>query len=122
MTPPPTFDELDLYVWEGKADILERIQRCMASFDVNVIRADGLPLEEDRPVARAALAIISVSVMETSDQSLTTEQLQGMPVVWVAAASRDRDSRTYPPEYLHVLPFDFTGAELRTMVAKELAA
>lgn len=118
MTPPPTFDELDLYVWEGKADILERIQRCMASFDVNVIRADGLPLEEDRPVARAALAIISVSVMETSDQSLTTEQLQGMPVVWVAAASRDRDSRTYPPEYLHVLPFDFTGAELRTMVAK----
>ncbi|CAN5323854.1 sigma-54 dependent transcriptional regulator [soil metagenome] len=118
MSPPITFDELDLYVWEGKADILERIQRCMSSFDVDVIRADGVPPEQDRTSARASLAVISVSVIESGASPVTTEQLQGMPVIWVAASSRERDSRTYPPEYLHVLPFDFTGAELRTMVAK----
>jgi hypothetical protein len=32
-------DELDIYVWEGKADIVDRVARCMASFDVEVIRA-----------------------------------------------------------------------------------
>ena len=118
MSPAPQFDELDIYVWEGKADILERIARCMASFDVQVIRADGVPMESDRPASRASLAVISVSVIDGGGIALSTEQLQGMPVIWVAAAARERDSRSYPPEYLHVLPFDFTGAELRTMVAK----
>jgi hypothetical protein len=44
------FDELDLFVWEGKADILERIARCMASFDVEVIRAEAW----QRPTPSAA--------------------------------------------------------------------
>jgi DNA-binding NtrC family response regulator len=118
MTPTLNFDELDLYVWEGKADIIDRIERCMASFDVGVIRADGIPIPQDRSATRAALAVISVSVIDGGGMPVTTELLQGMPVIWVAAASRERDSRNYPPEYLHVLPFDFTGAELRTMVAK----
>lgn len=114
------FDELDLFVWEGKADILDRIARCMASFDVEVIRADGLPPpQQDRGVAlRPSVAIISVTVIDGGGLPHATELLQGMPVIWVAAASRERDSRTYPPEYLHVLPYDFTCAELRTMVAK----
>jgi len=116
----PSFDELDLFVWEGKADILDRIARCMASFDVEVIRADGLPPpQQDRGVAlRPSVAIISVTVIDGGGLPHATELLQGMPVIWVAAASRERDSRTYPPEYLHVLPYDFTCAELRTMVAK----
>jgi transcriptional regulator with PAS, ATPase and Fis domain len=118
MSAPPPFNELDLYVWEGKADILDRIARCMASFDVDVIRADGLLLSQERPVTRAALAVISVSVMDGNRPAMATEVLQGMPVIWVAAASRERDPRNYPPEYLHVLPYDFTCAELRTMVAK----
>jgi transcriptional regulator with PAS, ATPase and Fis domain len=118
MSAPPPFNELDLYVWEGKADILDRIARCMASFDVDVIRADGLLLSQERPVTRPALAVISVSVMDGNRPAMATEVLQGMPVIWVAAASRERDPRNYPPEYLHVLPYDFTCAELRTMVAK----
>ncbi|RYZ10590.1 MAG: sigma-54-dependent Fis family transcriptional regulator, partial [Comamonadaceae bacterium] len=72
----------------------------------------------DRATGRAALAVISVSVIDSGTLPVTTELLQGMPVIWVAASGRDRDSRSYPPEYMHVLPFDFTGAELRTMVAK----
>jgi len=113
-----TLDVLDIYVWEGKADIQERIARCMASFDIEVIRADGGAMLQGLDPGRPALAIISVSVIESGGLAVTTELLQGMPVIWVAAASRERDSRSYPPEYLHVLPFDFTGAELRTMVAK----
>jgi DNA-binding NtrC family response regulator len=114
------FDELDLFVWEGKADILDRIARCMASFDVEVIRADGMPApSQDRGTAlRPSVAILSVTVIDNGGLAHATERLQGMPVIWVAAAARERDSRTYPPEYLHVLPYDFTCAELRTMVAK----
>ncbi len=67
---------------------------------------------------RPSVAIISVTVIDGGGLPQATELLQGMPVIWVAAASRERDSRTYPPEYLHVLPYDFTRAELRTMVAK----
>jgi DNA-binding NtrC family response regulator len=120
MSAVPNFDELDLFVWEGKADILDRIARCMASFDVEVIRADGMPPpQQERGTAiRPSVAIISVTVIDGGGLAHATELLQGMPVIWVAAASRDRDSRTYPPEYLHVLPYDFTCAELRTMVAK----
>jgi len=114
------FDELDLYVWEGKADILDRVARCMSSFDVEVIRADGqfMSLPERATPTRPSVAVMSVTVIDGGGLPHATELLQGMPVIWVAAASRERDSRTYPPEYLHVLPYDFTCAELRTMVAK----
>ncbi|WP_198970022.1 sigma 54-interacting transcriptional regulator [Xylophilus sp. ASV27] len=112
------FDDLDLYVWEGKADIQDRIARCMSSFEVEVIRADGLPLPADRDASRAALAIISVTMIDGGGVPPSAEVLQGMPVIWVGAASRDRLPHSYPPEYLHVLPFDFTCAELRTMVIK----
>lgn len=118
MTPAPTIDAMDLYVWEGKADIHSRISACMASFDIEVIRADGTPVLQVTENGRPALAVISVSVIEGGASPVTTDVLQGMPVIWVAASSRERDSRNYPPEYLHVLPFDFTGAELRTMVTK----
>ncbi|RYF83145.1 MAG: sigma-54-dependent Fis family transcriptional regulator [Comamonadaceae bacterium] len=118
MRPPNTFDELDLYVWEGKADIVDRVAHCMASFDVDVVRADGAGLPPDAGQSRAAVAIISVSAMSSSGFSMTTESMLGVPVIWVASASRNRESANYPPEYHHVLPYDFTGAELRAMVAR----
>lgn len=118
MRTPFHFDELDLYVWEGKADVLDRIARCMASFDVEVIRADGIPQPQERLKGRMGVAIISVTVIDGGGLSMASEVLQGMPVIWVAAANRDRDTRLYPAEYQHILPFDFTGAELRTLVTK----
>jgi DNA-binding NtrC family response regulator len=38
--------------------------------------------------------------------------------VWVGAAPRDHDPAMYPSEYSHILPLDFTCAELRGMVTK----
>ncbi|KAF1041943.1 MAG: DNA-binding transcriptional activator HyfR [Xylophilus sp.] len=115
----PQFDELDIYVWEGKADIHERVARCMASFDAEVIRADGASNIAARAPSRIAVAVISVSVIDSAaGLGPPTESLQGMPVVWVASASRERTTTSYPPEYLHILPHDFTGAELRTLVTK----
>ncbi len=110
--------ELDLYVWEGKADIMDRIVRCMASAEVEVIRADGLNMAETRNAARRAVSVLSVTVIDSSGMGKAMESLQGMPVIWVASASRGGDARSYPPEYQHILPFDFSGAELRTMVNK----
>jgi DNA-binding NtrC family response regulator len=112
-------EELDIYVWEGTADIVERVMRCMASLDVEVIRADNMTPPPERDVSRATLAIISVSVIDGGSRVLHDWQARsGMPVIWVGAAPRERDAATYPPEYAHVLPLDFTCGELRGMVAK----
>ena len=116
-----TIEELDIYVWEGKADIVERVVRCMSSFDVEVIRADDMTNVPERSASRASLAVISVSVIDGSSGRLRDWQAHtGMPVVWVGALPRERDPATYPPAYSHVLPLDFTCAELRGMVAKLL--
>ncbi|MDR3096372.1 MAG: sigma-54 dependent transcriptional regulator [Paraburkholderia sp.] len=112
-------EELDLYVWEGKADIVERVARCMASLDVDVIRADDTAVSPQRIAARASIAIVSVSVIDTGALVLRDWQAtHGMPVIWVGAAPRDNDPAMYPAEYSHILPLDFTCAELRGLVSK----
>ena len=112
-------EELDIYVWEGKADIVDRVARCMASFDVEVIRADGTALSAERVATRPSLAIISVSAIDSGALIPTDWQAaHGIPVVWVGAAPREIDPATWPAEYSHVLPLDFTCAELRGMVSK----
>jgi DNA-binding NtrC family response regulator len=112
-------EELDLYVWEGKADIVDRVARCMASFDVEVIRADDIALSPERTSVRPSLAIISVSVIDTAGFAVRDLQAtHAMPVIWVGAAPRDHDPAMFPAEYSHVLPLDFTCAELRGMVSK----
>ncbi|HEV3104699.1 MAG TPA: sigma-54 dependent transcriptional regulator, partial [Trinickia sp.] len=112
-------EDLDIYVLEGKADIVERVARCMASFDVDVIRADDLTVSPERGGSRASLAVISVSVIDSGALLLRDWQARtGIPVIWVGAVPRERDAATYPPEYSHVLPLDFTCAELRGMVSK----
>lgn len=117
MRSPPHIEELDLYVWEGKADIADRVARCMANFEVEVIRADG-PLPPGVGASRAAIAVISVSAMQSPAFAVANESLQGIPIIWVTGTSRDSASSHYPPEYHHILPYDFTGAELRTMVTR----
>jgi DNA-binding NtrC family response regulator len=119
-----TFEELDIYVWEGKADIVERVVRCMSTFDVDVIRADDMTNAPERNASRSSLAVISVSVIDSGGGSGRLRDWQahtGMPVIWVGALPRERDPATYPPEYSHVLPLDFTCAELRGMLSKLLA-
>jgi DNA-binding NtrC family response regulator len=112
-------EELDLYVWEGKADIVDRVARCMASFEVEVIRADDVAISVERTSVRPSLALISVSVIDTAGFAVRDLQAtHGMPVIWVGAAPRDQDPAMYPAEYSHVLPLDFTCAELRSMVTK----
>ncbi|CAB3760581.1 sigma 54-interacting transcriptional regulator [Paraburkholderia humisilvae] len=119
MRTPAHIDEVDLYVWEGKADIIDRIARCMAIFDVEVIRADGTVPSPQRLAARPSLAIVSVSAIDTGAlMPADWQAAHGIPVIWVGAAPRDRDPATYPPTYSHILPLDFTCAELRGMVGK----
>lgn len=111
-------EELDLYVWEGKADIVDRVARCMASFDVEVIRADNAMLSPERAALLPSIAIVSVTVIENGPALLGDWQANvDMPVIWVKGA-REQSAASYPPEYSHILPLDFTCAELRGMIQK----
>jgi DNA-binding NtrC family response regulator len=112
-------DGLDIHVWEGKADIVERVVRAMSGHEVDVLRADGTSINAPRDTERPALAIISVSVIDTGAFALRDwEARHSMPVIWVGAAPRERDPSMFPTDYSHILPLDFTGAELRAMTAK----
>ncbi|GAB3626998.1 Fis family transcriptional regulator [Pandoraea terrae] len=119
MKSKPLREDLDVYVWEGKSDIADRVAHCLASFDIEVIRADGVDISRDRTKARPSIAVVSVSVIDSGLINAREWQMgHGMPVVWVAAAPRENDPRVYPPEYSNILTLDFTGAELRTLIFK----
>jgi DNA-binding NtrC family response regulator len=110
-------ENIDVYVWEGKSDIFDRVARCLASFEVDVIRADNMDLVQDQLSGSPSLAIISVTVIDRFGFNAGDwQKTHGMPVIWVAEAPRAYDSRVYPPEYSHILMLDFTGAELRRLV------
>lgn len=114
-------DELVIYVWEGQADIAERVERCVLNLGVDVVRADGLTLPADTSELGNAIAVVSVSVLEGARFTRQgVEGTFGMPVLWVSAKQRDANAGTYAMEYSHVLPFDFTGAELRAMLVRIL--
>lgn len=119
MKSKPVREDLDVYVWEGKSDIADRVAHCLASFDMEVIRADGIDLSRERTRARPSIAVVSVSVIEGASTNAQEWQLgHGMPVIWVATSPRENDPRVYPPEYSNILTLDFTGAELRTLIFK----
>jgi len=114
-------DELVIYVWEGQADIAERVERCMLNLGVDVIRADGLTLPADPGELGNAIAVVSVTVLEGARFTRQgVEGTFGMPVLWVSASQREASPGSYAMEYSHVLPFDFTGAELRAMLIRIL--
>ncbi|WP_027017254.1 sigma 54-interacting transcriptional regulator [Comamonas composti] len=114
-------DELVIYVWEGQADIAERVERCVLNLGVDVIRADGLGLSGNVGELGNAIAVVSVSMLEGA--RFTRQSVEGkfgMPVLWVSANPREASPGSYATEYSHVLPFDFTGAELRAMLVRIL--
>ena len=112
-------DELVIYVWEGQADIAERVERCVLNLGVDVVRADGLSLKSDSDELENAIAVVSVSVLEGARFTRQgVEGTFGMPVLWVSASQREASGGSYAMEYSHVLPFDFTGAELRAMLVR----
>lgn len=114
--------DLVIYVWEGQADIAERVERCMLNMDVGVVRADGLNLPAATADSSSSIAVVSVSVLEGArfNRNHVEGTFGGMPVLWVSSNLRGANTGSYPTEYSHVLPFDFTGAELRAMLARIL--
>ena len=110
-------ENIDIYVWEGKSDIYDRIVRCLVSSEVDVIRADGMDVLPEQPGLSPSIAIISVTMIDGGRFNADDwQKAQGMPIIWVAEAPRAYDSRVYPPEYSHILMLDFTCAELRRLV------
>ncbi|KAG1255644.1 hypothetical protein G6F68_010187 [Rhizopus microsporus] len=118
MTQKFARDEFDVYVWEGTSDIASRAERCLAGMDVSLVRADaGTAFPPPRDPTRPAVALVSVSVMgDNRFSGYDWLAVQALPVIWVAAESRGRDSRYYPPEYSYTLPLAFTTADLRKLL------
>jgi DNA-binding NtrC family response regulator len=118
MTQKFARDEFDVYVWEGTSDIASRAERCLAGMDVSLVRADaGTAFPPPRDPTRPAVALVSVSVMgDNRFSGYDWLAVQAMPVIWVAAEARGRDSRYYPPEYSYTLPLAFTTADLRKLL------
>jgi transcriptional regulator with AAA-type ATPase domain len=115
------FEALEIYVWEGKHDIADRVARCMTPLGVEVIRAGGIDFLPPEPRLKPSVAIISVTVIDQGNfTALDWEGAQGMPVIWVAQPQRHVDPGRYPTEYAHVLPYDFTGADLQAQLRKLL--
>ena len=59
-------ENIDIYVWEGKSDIYDRIVRCLVSAEVDVMRADGMDMLPDQPKLSPSIAIISVTMIAVS--------------------------------------------------------
>ena len=115
------YENLEVYVWEGKQEIADRITRFPAPLGVEVIRAGALEAPPAEPRLKPAIAVISVSVIGNAKfTALDWEAAHGMPVVWVAAPGREGDPGRFPPEYAHILSADFSGADLRGQIGKLL--
>ncbi|WP_197325807.1 sigma 54-interacting transcriptional regulator [Ralstonia solanacearum] len=116
------YETLEIFVWEGRQDIAERVTRFMAPFGAEVIRAGGIDFQPSEPRSKPSIAVISASVVESGGFTvLDWQAAQGMPVIWVAADTQHDTSR-FPPEYTHVLGPDFGAAELRAQIGKLLPA
>ncbi|NYI01323.1 sigma 54-interacting transcriptional regulator [Cupriavidus plantarum] len=112
------YESLEVYVWEGKYEIADRVARFLTPLGVDVIRAGALESFPAEPRTKPCVAVISASAIGTAKFTLEWEAAHGMPVVWVAAPDREVDPGRFPAEYAHILPHDFTGPDLRTQIGK----
>nr|WP_315595915.1 sigma-54 dependent transcriptional regulator [uncultured Cupriavidus sp.] len=112
------YESLEVYVWEGQYEIADRVARFLAPLGAEVIRAGALDALPGEPRVKPSIAVISASAIGSAKFTLDWEAVHGMPVIWVGAPDRDADPGRFPPEYAYILPHDFTGADLRTQIAK----
>lgn len=113
-------NEAVLYVWEGSSDLATRAERALDNSSVAVLRVDpSLRLDAETHATRHAVALVSVSVMaEGRFEQHEWLVEHAVPVIWVASEERSYDPRFYPSAYSYTLPLGFSGAELRSLVAK----
>ncbi|MDF3836989.1 sigma-54-dependent Fis family transcriptional regulator, partial [Cupriavidus basilensis] len=57
------YESLEVYVWEGKSDIADRVARFLSPLGVDVIRAGALEALPAQPRLKPCVAVISVSVI-----------------------------------------------------------
>ncbi len=112
---------LDIYVLEGGVDLVGRVSRCFNRVDVNVIPIGDWMTVPALVASRKSVALISTRAVGGGAAMLAEcQRASAMPVVWVGESA-------LPPELtahaaLHVLPLEFTAAELREMVTKVAAS
>lgn len=76
------YETLEIFVWEGRQDIADRVTRFMAPFGAEVIRAGGIDFQPSEPRSKPSIAVISASVVESGGFTvLDWQAAQGMPVI-----------------------------------------
>jgi DNA-binding NtrC family response regulator len=111
-------DGLDIYVWEGDTEIAEQVARCLARFDVDVIRVDESGLRPAGDPNRIALAIVGASLPRGA--GVTSEPWclgDDLPVIWIGDHASDPPHSKPGSGRMTRLPADFTNVELRAAVA-----
>src|SRR3546814_11415247 len=88
-------EDIDLFVWEGSADLLGRAERGLANYDIRVIGADpSASFAQERDLARRAVALVSVAVMiEGRFVGHDWLTANAIPVIWVASEQRSEERR-----------------------------
>ena len=112
---------LDIYVLEGGIDLVERVSRCFdrADVNVNVIAIDHLMTLPPPSPLRKSVAVICTRVVGGAVAMLEEcQRASVMPVIWVGEPEPSPELATHAD--LHMLPLEFTAADLRGMV-KQLA-
>jgi DNA-binding NtrC family response regulator len=108
---------LDLYVLEDGVDLVERVRHSFNRVDVNVIPIHDMAISPAATASRVSVALISTRIVGGSAAMLEEcQRASAMPVIFVGEAPQLCEHAPY--SHLHVLPLDFTSAELRGMVAK----
>ena len=92
------YETLEIFVWEGRHDIADRVARFMAPFGAEVIRAGGIDFQPAEPRLKPAVAVISASVVESGGFTvLDWQAAQGMPcLLYTSPSPRDKRQSRMP--------------------------
>ena len=90
------YESLEVYVWEGKYEIADRVARFLTPLGAEVVRAGALDALPAEPRVKPSIAVISASAIGSAKFTLDWEAAHGMPVIWVGAPGLNSVTVTSP--------------------------
>jgi hypothetical protein len=103
--------ELDIYVWEGEVNLLNRIALGLSGTDINIVRADEITTPSIANAAHLSVAMISTNVVGKYELALREHRIAAaMPVIWVGALPHARKVASFSGETIAKSGTWLTGA------------
>jgi hypothetical protein len=77
---------ITVYVWEGEAQLVDRVERCVGSAEIRIIKTDDIAISPFTDSTRASLAVISTAVVKASSAALSEcQRAAAMLIIWIGA-------------------------------------